>query len=121
MKYKCGLLAMLALVASMAWADTLQLKNGSMIKGRFLGGTDTQVSFQVGSTVQKYSVNDVVSIRFDSESSVTAPAPQPQSVPPDAPAAGPPVEMKPPHVTIPAGTQIFVRTIDAIDSNNRAV
>jgi len=118
---KCGLLAMLTLVASMAWADTVQLKNGSLIKGKFLGGTETEVSFQVGSTAQKFSVSDVVSIRFDSEGSVTAPAPQPQSVLPDAPAAGPPVEMKPPHVTIPAGTQIFVRTIDAIDSNNSAV
>jgi len=121
MKSKCALLAMLALVASVVWADTLQLKNGSTIKGKFLGGTDTQVSFQVGSTIQKYSVGDVISIRFDSEGSATALAPQPQSVLPDAPAAGPQVELKPPHVTIPAGTQIYVRTIDAIDSDDSAV
>jgi hypothetical protein len=120
-KQKCGLLAMLALVASMAWADTLQLKNGSLIKGKFLGGTETEVSFQVGSTAQKFNVSDVVSIRFDSEGSATAPAPQPESALPDAPEAGAPVEMKPAVATIPAGTQIFVRTIDAIDSNNSAV
>ena len=51
----------------MAWADTLELKNGSLIKGKFLGGTETEISFQVGSTVQKYNVADVVSLKFDSE------------------------------------------------------
>ena len=112
---------MLTLVASMAWADTLELKNGSLIKGKFLGGTETEVSFQVGSTVQKFSVSDVISIRFDSEGSATAPAPQPESALSDAPEAGAPVEIKPALVTIPAGTQIIVRTIDAIDSNSSAI
>ena len=69
----------------MAWADTLELKNGSLIKGKFLGGTDTQISFQVGSTVQKYNVSDVVSPKFDSDGGASAPAPQSQSSLPDDP------------------------------------
>ena len=128
LKLKCGFLAGLTLSApmvSMAWADTLELKNGSLIKGKFLGGTDTEISFQVGSTVQKYIVADVVSLKFDSEGAATAPAPQPQSqfesALPDSPQPGAPVEAKPDHITIPAGTRISVRTIDAIDSNESAV
>jgi hypothetical protein len=121
LKRKCGFLAIVVLVASMAWADTLELKNGSLIKGKFLGGTETEVNFQVGSAVQKYNVSDVVSIRFESEAPAASPALQPEGALPDAPAAGAPVEMKPAHLTIPAGTQIFVRTIDAIDSDNSAV
>jgi len=41
---RCGLLAVLALVTSLASADTLELKNGGQIKGKFLGGTETEVS-----------------------------------------------------------------------------
>jgi hypothetical protein len=117
-KLKCGLLATLALAASVAWADTLELKNGSLIKGKFQGGTETEISFQVGSTVQKYKVADIVSLKFDSEGATSAPVPQPQSSLPDDPGMDAHVEMKPADVTIPAGTRISVRTIDAIDSTD---
>lgn len=120
-KLKCGLLTMLTLAASIVWADTLELKNGSLIKGKFLGGTETEISFQVGSTVQKYSVADLVSLRFDSEGAASATAPQPQSSLPDAPQTESHVEMKPAYVTMPAGTRISVRTIDAIDSTRSLV
>jgi hypothetical protein len=121
LKLKCGFLTALTLAASMAWADTLELKNGSLIKGKFLGGTETEISFQVGSTVQKYSVADVVSLKFDAEGAPDAPAPQTQSSLPDDPGTVAHAEMKPATVTIPAGTRISVRTIDAIDSSTNAV
>jgi len=136
LKLKCGFLTSLTLAASMAWADMLELKNGSLIKGKFLGGTETEISFQVGSTVQKYNVADVVSLKFDSEgaanaSAPNAPAPQPQRSLPDDPGTGvhlemrpaeiKPAETKPAYVTIPAGTRISVRTIDAIDSSSSFV
>jgi len=118
---KCGLLTVLTLAASAAWADTLELKNGSLIKGKFLSGTETEISFQVGSTVQKYNVADIVSLKFEPEGAAGAPAPQPQSSLPDAPVAAAPVATRPAYVTIPAGTQISVRTIDAIDSSKSMV
>ena len=128
LKLKSGLLTTLILAVSMvctAWADTLELKNGSLIKGKFLGGTETEISFQVGSTVQKYNVADVVSLKFDLEGTANTLAPQPQtqtqSSLPDNPAPGAHAEVKPDHVTIPAGTRILVRTIDAIDSTNSQV
>jgi hypothetical protein len=120
-KLKYGFLTVLALAASMAWADTLELKNGSLIKGKFLGGTETEISFQVGSTVQKYNVADIVSLKFDAEGAASAPPPQPQSSLPDAPQPVAPVETRPADLTIPAGTPIYVRTIDAIDSANNQV
>ncbi|HWC16350.1 MAG TPA: hypothetical protein VG498_05020, partial [Terriglobales bacterium] len=54
-------------LASLAWSDSLELRNGSLIKGKFVGGTETEISFQVGSSTQKYNVADVVSVKFDSE------------------------------------------------------
>src|ERR1700739_4530854 len=121
LKLKCGSLFPLILAVSVASADTLELKNGSQIKGKFLGGTETEISFQVGSTVQKYNVTDIVSLKFDSEGVADAPAPQPQSSLPDNPGPVAAVEMKAPYVTIPAGARISVRTIDAIDSTNSHV
>lgn len=122
LKLKYGFLIGLTLAASMVRADTLELKNGSLIKGKFLGGTETEISFQVGSTVQKYNIADIGSLKFDSESAANAAAPQPQSLLPDEPRpvarveATAHVETKQAYVTIPAGTRISVRTIDAIDS-----
>ncbi len=121
LKLKYGFLIPLTVAASMAWADTLELKNGSLIKGKFLGGTETDISFQVGSTVQKYNLADIVSLKFDSGGSASAPAPQPQSSLPDDPGMVAHVEMKPAYVTIPAGTRISVRTMDAIDSTYNVV
>ncbi len=133
LKLKCGFLTALTVAASMAWADRLELKNGSLIKGKFLGGTETEISFQVGSTVQKYNVADIVSLKFNSEGGASTPAPQPQSSLPDDPVPQPRnsllddpgtvahVEMKPAYVTIPAGTRLSVRTMDAIDSTYNVV
>jgi hypothetical protein len=121
LKLKSGVLTVLTLAASMAWADTLELKNGSLIKGKFLGGTEIDISFQVGSTVQKYNVADIVSLKFDSEGAANAPAPQPESSLPDNPEAAAHVNRKPDVVTIPTGTRISVRTIDAINSTYNQV
>ena len=147
LRLQYGLAIALALAASIASADTLELKNGSLIKGRFMGGTANEISFQVGSTVQKYNVADIVSLKFDSDGTPPAatPNPDPSSSPapgsaattdtppadtspspnqssttatplPDDPGTVAHVEPRPANITIPAGTQISVRTIDSIDS-----
>jgi outer membrane lipoprotein SlyB len=113
MKFRlnCGLVIALWLAASIAWADSLELKNGSLIRGKFLGGTPSQITFQVGSSVQKYNITDIASLKFDSETPAGDMPASPESSLPDAPAVKTPV-----NVTIPAGTIISVRTIDEIDS-----
>src|ERR1700739_4156369 len=114
LKLKCGFLTALTLAASMAWADSLELKNGSLIKGQFLGGTKTEISFQVGSSVQKYNVADVVSLKFDSEGAASDQPNLSTSSLPNEPQPTEHVVKTPAYVTIPAGTRISVRTIDAI-------
>jgi hypothetical protein len=117
MKFRlnCAVVAILCL-ASLAWGDSLELKNGSLIKGKFVSGTDSDISFQVGSSIQRYSLSDIVSIKFDSEPqsndgfrrrssfSNETDTPRPSSLRPPA------------YVTIPAGTRISVRMIDGVDS-----
>ena len=118
-------------MASAAWADTLELKNGSRINGRFLGGTETDISFQVGSTVQKYNLADIISLKFDSDNAVSAPAPQTQGSLPDDPGAvahvdgafvnGSASRNEAGLFHHPGREANHVRTIDAIDSTNSFV
>ena len=44
-----SLMIALCVTASIAHADSLELKNGSLINGKFMGGTSTEITFQVGS------------------------------------------------------------------------
>jgi hypothetical protein len=91
--------------ATITSADSLELKNGSLIKGTFLGGTDMEIRFQVGSSVQRYEIADVVALKFESETRVS-----------ELPSKRDRAKETTGSVTLPAGTRLSVRTIDAIDS-----
>jgi hypothetical protein len=122
LKLNCGLVIGLWLGASLAWADSLELKNGSLIEGKVRGGTESEITFQGGSSVQKYNLADILSLKFDSE---RAASDQPKLSTSSLPSEPRPAEhacMKTPaEVTIPAGTHISVRTIDVIDSTQNQV
>jgi hypothetical protein len=109
----------MCLAASMAWADALELRNGSLINGKFMGATQTEISFQVGSSVQKYDLADVASLKFDSEAPGET-APRAKTSRFSERGAETRAEI-PANVTIPAGTRISVRTIDRIDSAQNQV
>ena len=117
---KFGLVLVMGLVASAAVADSLELKNGSLVKGRFMGGDQNSINFQVGSSLQTYNVGDIRTLRFDSK---------PEGTDVSLPSAGEPYASvsateavkASSYVTIPAGTTISVRTIDAIDSGRNQV
>ena len=116
---------------SAAHADTLELKNGSVIKGTFIGGSEAELSFRVGSTVQHYAVADISALKFDSDSALAssdssfAPRPRPE---PNIRACA--VRSCPlnnarlstgDRVSVPTGTRLTIRTIDAIDSDRNHV
>ena len=121
-KQICGVIVALCVGAVAARADSLELKNGSLIKGKFMGGMQTSITFQVGSSVQSYDVADVRSLRFDSEAqgaSSSIPSRQP-SVPSSIERENEVIRSSS-SVTIPAGTRMSVRTIDSIDSTRNRV
>src|SRR5947209_3378091 len=134
MKLRYAILLLSAcLAASAAMADTLELKNGSLIKGQYVGGTETQISLRVGSSVQNYAVSDVLSLKFDSPAiSTPAPGNEPQLLPRASQndPAPPPTTVTTAStydlpsankITAPTGTRIVVRTIDEIDSSKNRV
>lgn len=136
------LLVVVGALLSTSWADSLELRNGSLIKGHYLGGNESEIRFQVGSSVQRFAVVDVVALRFDDGSSYVAPPPLPPApaparrndeVPDLAPRPSEPDAdvsaarsdssraINSDTVTLTTGTRITIRTIDAVDSDRNQV
>ena len=67
-------------IAGAAAADTLELKDGRVLQGRYLGGTQAVLRFEIKGEVQTFNVSDAVALTFTGTSSATeAPASAPQS------------------------------------------
>jgi hypothetical protein len=103
-----------------AAADTLELKDGRVLQGRYLGGTQAIVRFSVNGDIQTFNVTEVVALTFTrSSGSAPAaapapdPAPAPQAAAAPAPAGG--------AISIPAGQSMLVRMIDGVDSSKNHV
>jgi hypothetical protein len=45
-------------------ADSLQLKNGNLIQGKYMGGTDRAVQFEVNGKMRLYDIEQILSISF---------------------------------------------------------
>jgi hypothetical protein len=115
-----GVAALGLLFVSAAAADTLELKDGRVLQGRFLGGTQALVRFSVNGEVQTFNVTEIVALTFTNNYGAAAapepaPAPAAQAMAPAAPvpAGG--------AVTIPAGQSLLVRMIDGVDSSKNHV
>jgi hypothetical protein len=103
-----------------ALADTLELKDGRVLQGRFLGGTQALMRFSVNGEVQTFNVSEIVALtftgNFGNAAGAPTPAPAPQAVAP-APAPLPPGS----PITVPAGQPLLVRMIDGVDSKKNNV
>jgi len=80
------------LFATAAAADTLELKDGRVLQGRYLGGTQAVLRFEINGDVRTFPVSDVVAVTFTGNSGA-ANAPQPNPSP--APAVPPPAANPP--------------------------
>jgi hypothetical protein len=45
-------------------ADSLQLKNGNFVQGKYLGGTERSVQFEVNGKIRLYGIDEILSISF---------------------------------------------------------
>ncbi len=114
-------IAVMGLALAPAFADTLQMKDGRVIQGRFLGGTQASVQFETGGKIELYNVADIISVTF------TAPAPASSASAPAPPPARPAAALAEPYgtnasgLTVPAGAHVLVRMIDGVDSDKNNV
>jgi len=130
--------------ASLGFADTITLKSGRVINGTYLGGTARTLRVDDGMNVQTLNISDVVRIEFGNgapsmerttrnddrpvlrrgnsdddrpvlrrSENVMRPDDQAPPPPPPPPAMA--------NFTLPAGTNLTVRMIDAVDSETNRV
>jgi YMGG-like Gly-zipper len=120
-----GLAFALTLLCVPAFADTLTLKDGRVIRGRYIGGTADTIEMDVNGQVQTFDMANVQSLSRDPAPPKAAP---PSSLP-DAPPPSPRADaVAPPaanpdqgKITVPVGTRILVRMIDGVDSEQNRV
>lgn len=96
--------AALVVWGASASGDVLELKNGTVLNGKYSGGTAGVVNFTTSAGIQMIDTAQIVALTF------TAPAASPAATPRSAAGAQ----------TIPAGTTLLVRMMDPVSSKNAA-
>ena len=108
-KTQLGLtITLLTLVMSVR-ADILELKSGSVLNGKYAGGTAGTVRFESSTGQQVIETSQVIALTFTTP--VAAPV---AAAPAPAPVAAPS------SVTLPYGTMLLVRMMDSVSSKNSA-
>jgi hypothetical protein len=103
-----------ALAAS---ADVLELKNGQVLSGKYLGGTANTIRFESASGTQVIETDQAVALTFIPVAAAVAVAPPPAAAP-TTPAPAPAATAVPTSVSVPAGTTLLVRMVDGASSND---
>ena len=133
LRYRAVVVLGVLLASAFAWSDTLELKNGSVIKGTYVGGSETEISFRVGSSVQQYAIVDVASLKFDSRDGAAKPHsegfatrhpehPRAEAISGENSGVSTGRDdssrgVSSHSLTVPVGTRLLVRTVDAVDSD----
>jgi hypothetical protein len=97
---------------SISQGDTLILKNGLTLQGKYKGGTETTIKFETSGTVQEVAISEVKSLTFSAPAEKSS---ADQAAPPGAPAAVAGTATVS-GTQIPAGTKIMIRTKEDIST-----
>jgi len=94
-----------ALAAGLLFADTLELADGTLLEGDFVGSSNGIIMFNTGGSIEAFPQNEVVGIFL------SAGVDQAAALMAANNAA---------QVTVPAGTRLVIRTSDTIDSSQHS-
>jgi hypothetical protein len=114
---------MIVMVCCLRWgisahADILELKNGNVLNGKYVGGTAGTVRFDFGTGLQVIETSQIIALTFTTPAGPTAVATPAVAAPVVIPPATPVVI--PAKVTLPYGTTFLVRMMDSVSSKNKA-
>jgi hypothetical protein len=106
-----------------AFADTLELKDGRVLKGKYLGGTQAVLRFEISGEVQTFNTSEIVALTFTSGSASAVAMSDPAPPAPARHMAAPSAvnSASGGAITIPAGQSMLVRMIDGVDSSKNHV
>lgn len=97
--------AIATFAAGLLFADTIELADGSLLEGSFVGSSNGIIMFDTGAGIEAFPQSEVVGVFFSSGVDTAEKLMQANS-------AG--------QVTIPAGTRLVIRTSDTIDSSQHS-
>ena len=109
-------------IAALCSADTLTLRSGRVVHGQYLGGDARQIRMAIGDRVDTFDVAEISQLSFGGAERLSSDDRDrnprendrvAQTAPPPSP---PPQQNASYPVQIQTGTQITVRMIDAVDS-----
>lgn len=86
------------LLSAQLMADSIELADGTVLEGDFVGSSNGIIMFDTGEGVEAYRENEVVGVYFSS--GVAAAATQAQA----------------PALTVPSGTRLVIRTIESVNT-----
>lgn len=95
--------ALAVLTAGAAIADTLELADGTLLEGDFVGSSNGIIMFNTGESIEAFPESEVVGL-FLSAGVATA-----EALATQAPASA--------NATVPAGTRLVIRMNDTVDSS----
>jgi len=75
---------------TLAACDSIELRNGRHLQGKYIGGTATVVGFMTNGSVQYFSITEVLALIFDNSSELPLGSVQPQSQEKDSTLPGSP-------------------------------
>lgn len=107
----------LVLMLYLAQADTLVLKNGLSLEGKYKGGTETTLKFETSGAVQEVNISDVASLTFSVPAAQTEPAAVtgPSGTAATGAAAATMVSAAS-GSQIPAGTKLMIKTSEDVST-----
>jgi len=126
MKHRSLLLLLIGLTivftGAVAFADTIVMKDGSVLKGTLKGASENTIMFVVGGAIQEININDIASFTFSPRGATSAtPAPAAPAAGAAAtgaaaatPAAATPAKTGP--GTLAAGTTLMLKTKDTVST-----
>ena len=100
----------LTLVMAAMAADTATLRDGRVVTGTYLGGSPREVRIETADQIQEVDVTDIIRIEFGAVRESRE-----SGMPPAADSSNSS------SVSLPAGTKLVIRMIDAVDSEKNSV
>jgi hypothetical protein len=130
MRVVVGMLS--ALLATMAWADTITMRDGTTHTGTLVSATSQAINFRENGDIRRYLISEIQAIEFDSAGNASSPQSGATSYPQDSGArqSTPARDAEPEpalsqrgsapmsnaETTLPAGSEITIITNQDIDS-----
>ena len=95
-------------------ADTVELRDGTLINGKYAGGTAQTVRIETAAGITVHPTDQVLAITF---SAASPPAATPPAAAAPVPAAVPTAAPSPAAVTVPAGSVLTIRLDSTVTSD----